>query len=204
MKKSKKGVSALRRILTAVGYAVCAVLAVIVVVNVTLIVKSYVHPDTVPDFLGYKPFIVLSGSMEPAITAGDLIITREIAPENVSVGDIISFRTDEDAVVSHRVTEINTDGGLSFQTKGDANVGTDNGSVSPDKIEGLYIWRAANLGRLALFIQTPLGMLVFVITPICLFILYDVIARARRNRKKPGGETELAALNTAGKGDDET
>ena len=69
------------------GIAVCGLLVLVLVVNVTIILKSYIYPDRVPDFLGYKPFIVLSGSMEPAIQAGDLIITKVIEAEKVAEGD---------------------------------------------------------------------------------------------------------------------
>ncbi|MEG3069524.1 MAG: hypothetical protein RQM92_00485 [Candidatus Syntrophopropionicum ammoniitolerans] len=68
-------------------------------------------------------------------------MTKNIAPENVAVGDVISFRVENDIMVSHRVTEIQTAGGLSFLTKGDANIGMDAVNVRPETIEGLYIWR---------------------------------------------------------------
>lgn len=181
------------KVLTGIGYGVCVILAMIFIINVTMIVKSYIYPDKVPDFMGYKPFIVLSGSMEPEIMAGDLIVTKEIAPENVKVGDVISFRVEEDIVVSHRVTEIHTEGGLSFLTKGDANTGMDATEVLPENIEGVYIWRGAGLGRFALFLQTPIGMLIFVVTPLCLFIIYDIVSRNRRIKKKSDREAELEA-----------
>ena len=55
-----------------------------------------------------------------------------------------------------------------------------------------------------MFLQTPLGMLLFVITPLCLFILYDVVSRNRRSRAERSRaaelEAELAALRAAGGG----
>lgn len=183
----------LGKALTSIGIAVCVVLLFVFIINVTIIVKSYIYPDKVPDFMGYKPFIVLSGSMEPEIMAGDLIVTKEIDPENIIVGDVISFRVDEDVVVSHRVTEIQKEGGLSFLTKGDANTGMDGTQVLPEKIEGIYILRVGGLGRFALFLQTPIGMLLFVVTPLCLFIIYDIVSRSKRNKKKGNREAELEA-----------
>ena len=179
--------------LTAFGYAICLFLAVVFIVNMTMIVKSYLHPDKVPDFAGYKPFIVLSGSMEPEIMAGDLIVTKKVVPENIQVGDVISFRVENAIIVSHRGTDIQTEDGLSFLTKGDANVGLDGISVLPEKIEGQYIWRGAGLGKFAIFLQTPIGMLLFVVTPLCLFIIYDVLSRGRRQKMKSAREAELEA-----------
>ena len=206
MEKQTNKKTAWGKALTAVGYVVCVLLALVFIVNVTMIVKSYAVPEKVPDFMGYKPFIVLSGSMEPAIKAGDLIVTKPVAPEKIAVGDVISFRVENDIVVSHRVTEIQTEGGVSFLTKGDANVGMDALEVRPETIEGLYIWRGAGWGRFALFLQTPIGMLIFVVTPLCLFIIYDITSRSRRLKKKSAREAELeaelAALKAARDGND--
>lgn len=193
MAGKSNGKTNLGKVISGFGVALCLVLALIFIINVTFIVKSYIYPDRVPDFMGYKPFIVLSGSMEPEILAGDLIVTKEIAPEDVQVGDVISFRVDQDVVVSHRVTEIETEGGLSFLTKGDANIGMDATEVLPEDLEGVYLWRFGGMGEFALFLQTPVGMLLFVVVPLGLFIIYDVVSRNRRNRTKSSREAELEA-----------
>ena len=174
-----------------IGILLCIVMILVLIVNITLIVRSYVEPKEVPSFLGYKPFIVLSGSMEPEIMPGDLIITKNIDPKDIAVGDVISFRKDKTTVVSHRVTEVLTEDGLAFLTKGDANIGADAGSVLPEDIEGTYLLRIGGLGNLALFLQTPVGLLVFVIIPFGLFILYDVVSRNLRSKKEKSRESEL-------------
>lgn len=205
MKNKKKNGGS--RLLGSIGYIICLLLAVVFVVNITMIVKSYTQPDRVPDFLGYKPFIVLSGSMEPEIMAGDLIVTKEVDAEELKVGDIISFRVEGNIVVSHRIADIDKAPGLAFYTKGDANVGMDAIEVLPEQIEGRYVWRGAGLGRFALFLQTPVGMLVFVVTPLCLFVIYDIVSRNRRGRAKSEREAqleaELAALKAQRKEQDE-
>lgn len=201
MEDVKSSRTALSKVIAVVGMAVCVLLVFVLVVNVTFIVKSYIYPEKVPDFMGYKPFIVLSGSMEPAILAGDLIITKVTAPENIAKDDIIAFRAEKNAVVTHRVTSVQTENGLAFLTKGDANTGADATAVTVQDLEGIYLWRVAGAGKFAMFLQTPIGMLLFVITPLCLFILYDMVSRNRRNRKKTDREAqleaELAALRAA-------
>lgn len=179
------------QIRTLIGILLCIVLVLVLIVNITLIVRSYVDPDEVPSFLGYKPFIVLSGSMEPEISPGDLILTKNVDPKEIKVGDIISFRSDETIVVSHRVTEVLTEGGLAFYTKGDANIGEDAENVLPEDLEGIYLFRIGGLGSIALFLQTPVGLLIFVIIPFCLFILYDIVSRNRRNKREKSREAEL-------------
>ena len=193
MSKTAPNTNGWKRVGAPIGIVLCIVLILVLIVNVSLIIGSYVNPDKVPSFLGYKPFIVLSGSMEPEIMPGDLIITKNIDPVDVKVGDVITFRADKTTAVSHRVIKISTEGGLSFETKGDANIGSDNGAVSPESIEGKYIMRIAKLGNLALFLQTPIGLLVFVVIPLCLFILYDIVSRNYRKKGEKSREAQLEA-----------
>ena len=71
-----------------------------------------------------QPLIVISGSMEPSIDTGDLIIGRNLASGDVQVGDVVSLHSEmTDKLVTHRVTEIspNPDGTWQIEMKGDAN-----------------------------------------------------------------------------------
>jgi signal peptidase len=194
MEYRSSGTTVFRKVLNAIGIVICIFLTLIIVVNGTMIVKSYMYPDEVPDFMGYKPFIVLSGSMEPTILTGDMVLTKEIAAESIVQNDIITFRADQDVMVTHRVTEvINENGNISFITKGDANVGADNIVVKAEDLEGIYLGRVGGLGRIAMFQQTPIGLLLFVVTPLCLFLIYDFVSRSRRSKQKTEREAELEA-----------
>ena len=79
------------KILTIIGIILCVILVPILIVNLTLIVKSYTNKDEVPAIGGYSPMIVLTDSMLPEISSGDLIIAQRIDPKDVKVGDVISF-----------------------------------------------------------------------------------------------------------------
>lgn len=134
--------------------------------------------------------------MEPTILTGDLILVKEADAEDIAQNDIIAFRNDAntETVVTHRVTEVLTENGeVSFLTKGDANTGADASQVKAENLEGKYLGRVGGLGRFAIFLQTPIGMLIFVVTPLCLFILYDMVVRKRRSNKKATREAELEA-----------
>ncbi|NLO20742.1 MAG: signal peptidase I, partial [Syntrophomonadaceae bacterium] len=110
--------------------------------------------------------------------------------------------------VTHRVTEVvQEEGQISFLTKGDANVGSDASVITPDMLEGKYLGRVGGLGRLAIFLQTPMGLLIFVVTPLLLFIVYDMVMRSRRGRKSSREaelEAELEALRAAQTSDEAT
>lgn len=80
---------------------------------------------------GYKPFIVVSESMEPVLDVGDFIIGKVVDEDNLSVGDIAAYDVDGNYVV-HRIVE-KKEAGYIF--KGDNNVFADQDIVSPDKIK---------------------------------------------------------------------
>jgi signal peptidase len=169
------------RVGTIFGVAACIILLPILIVNITLIIKSYISADAVPTVGGYLPLIVLSDSMNPMIESGDLIICRSAEADDVSVGDVIAFidpAGDGTSVVSHRVISIiNEDGELSFRTQGDANNTEDEMSVPAENVLGIYQRDIPGAGNIALFMQTTTGLIVCVVIPLVLLVGYDVIRR---------------------------
>jgi len=194
----KKRNGSARLILSLFGVLICVLLIPILAMNLTIIVKSYLNPNEIPDFFGIKPFIVVTGSMEGTIDGGDFIVTKVVEPEALEVGDIISYSIDT-SVITHRIIEkTEVDGQPAFITKGDANNTEDQDPVIFDQIESIYLFRIAGLGNVAMFMQTPVGMLVFIGIPLCCFILYDIIRRrlqAKKDSKKDDEmQTELENL----------
>ncbi|HZW49972.1 MAG TPA: signal peptidase I [Bacillota bacterium] len=178
---------------TAIGIILCILLIPMLIINITLIVKSFVYPNEVPSFLGYKPFIVLSGSMEPEFYSGDLVLVKEVAVDTLKVGDVISYR-EGNSVTTHRILEITeSTEGRKFITKGDNNNVSDRNPVSENMVEGQYLFHLSKLGNFAIFMQTPIGMIIFIACPLALFILYDVFRRILFDRKKNKKTQELEA-----------
>ena len=87
-----------------------------------------------PMIFGYKPLVVLSGSMEPNIKTGSVIYYHKVNKEDLKVGDIITFKTDtKKEYVSHRINAIDGD---SYETKGDANNAVDPLKITYEDIIG--------------------------------------------------------------------
>jgi signal peptidase I len=86
---------------------------------------------------GYKPVVVLTGSMEPAFSPGSVIYYKTASFESIQKGDIISFSKNDDArsMVTHRVDEVNAKR-REFWTKGDANEDQDPRPVSFADVRG--------------------------------------------------------------------
>ena len=201
----KEKSSLLQKIVGAVGIVLCVVFVPLLLINVTLIVKSYTNPNEVPDFLGYKPFIVLSGSMEPAIQTGDLVFIHKTETEKLRVGDVICY-LDSGAAVPHRIIAV-TDGedGLPrYITKGDANDAEDHLSVAADQIQGIWKGgRISGLGNALLFMQTTTGMLLFSVLPLRLFFIWDIGIRYHSDKKEAVSRAELEAELSALKAEKE-
>ena len=198
MKEKKENTSAGHKILTVIGTILCVLLIPVLVINCTLIIKSYTHSDQVPSVGGTFPMIILTDSMVPEFASGDLIICHTAEPEDVQVGDIICFYDPAGngmTTVTHRVQEVTTDedGSLAWVTKGDANNVEDMQPVPAENLVGIYRSRIPGLGNVAMFMQTTQGLILCVICPMILLIAYDMIRRRMYERKNQKDTDELLA-----------
>lgn len=178
-------------ILNRIALVICVFLVPLIIANVTIIVGSYLHPDEIPGFLGYKPFIVLSDSMMSVISAGDLVITKEVDTEELKEGDVIAFREGK-SVITHRIVSVIEDAGARrFVTRGDNNNANDPVLVKAESVEGRQVLIVPSLGNAALFLQTPVGMTVIVALPLILFIFYESGRRKKIDAERQERTAEL-------------
>ena len=165
-----------------VSIIILIILIPILFVNGVILVNSFIHPDEIPSFFGWKPFIVLSGSMETEIYAGDVAVVKETDTASLKKGDIIAFKSGEIGI-THRIYDIiQEEGETRYITKGDNNNAEDNGYVLPEQIEGVYQFKISRLGNLAMFIQTPIGMIVCLSVPFIILVLVQIVD-SKRNQK---------------------
>ena len=185
------------RVLTVIGTILCIILLPILIINCTLIAKSYLNKDEVPSVGGVLPLIVLTDSMYPVIHSGDLIICHTEEPENIKVGDIIAFfdpASKNNSIVTHRVTEIvDYNDGIAWKTKGDNNNTEDMLAVLPEELVAVYRTRIPGAGNIAMFMQTTAGLIVCVVLPFILLVGYDLIRRRIYDRKKQEDTDALLA-----------
>lgn len=176
------------KVLTVIGTVLCVILTPILIINITLIVRSYTNPDKVPGFGTVVPLIVLTDSMVPQIHSGDLIICRTAQENEIAVGDIIAFFDpvgNGTSVVTHRVIEVTEqDGAPAWRTQGDANNTADTALVPASKLVGVYRTRIAGAGNVAMFMQTTQGLIVCVVLPIILLVGYDMLRRRQYEKSQ--------------------
>lgn len=169
----------------------------ILFINCVLIVKSMARPDEVPSIGKYTPLIVLTESMEPEIQSGDLILCKEIKASEVEKDDVISFFDPEgngSAVVTHRVIGLVYEEGelVGFRTQGDNNDIEDRLTVPVENLVGIWTGkRVGLLGRVVLFTQSTLGIILCIFLPIGAFVLYAVLRRKKQDKEK---QSDIDAL----------
>lgn len=186
--KGKCNMKVLKGIWKVIKWILLAILIFLVLIIGIVFVKSKTNPTKIPDIFGYKPFIVLSGSMESEIYKGDLVIVKNVDPSALKVGDIIAFRDESDHVVTHRIIElVEKSGHKEFVTKGDNNNTEDFGTVSFDKVEGLYLRKIPKMGNTLLVLQKPLtlGIMIGVIVIAgAMWIIIDNSKMSREDKKE--------------------
>lgn len=119
------------------------VLLVVVMCVVIVAISRGYHPK----IAGYQSLRVLTYSMSPAIEENSLIIIKEVPQEEIQVGDIITFVSEDPDLMgfynTHRVNSIQVDeetGEKSYITKGDKNTYIDVYPVSYDQVAGKYCY----------------------------------------------------------------
>ncbi len=125
-------------------------------------------------FFGYKSFLVLSGSMEPAIMTGDIIVSR--AQPIYAINDVVTFRNTDNRIVTHRITEIaKKTAGAEYSTKGDANRSEDFDTITFGQIIGKVVFIVPKFGYLVSFSKSLPGIAILIFIPGILFIADELV-----------------------------
>jgi len=124
---------------------------------------------------GWSVDAVFSGSMEPQIKVGSVIITRPVEPETIKVRDVITFNSPHrDIPITHRVVAVEHNPDLYFMTKGDANEDADPITVSAQDVVGKVSLHLPYFGYISQFIKTPLGFLLTLSIPGIIIIAMEI------------------------------
>lgn len=204
MKSTKTTLSNKKIIVNVIGIILCVILIPILFINCFLIVKGIANKNEVPSIGGNAPLIVLTGSMDPTIKAGDLIVTKKVDAKDVKVDDVISFFDPEgngSSIVTHRVIGIEIDetsGEIFFRTQGDNNDIADMTPVSEKNLvgrwEGTRFW---GLGYVVLFTQSTVGIIVIIAVIVAGIFVYMMIRKRIQDKETDSLKAELAALKAA-------
>jgi len=156
----------------------------IAVVAILLIFSAFPIPGN------FKVMTVLSGSMEPAIKTGSVVIVKPA--DDYKIGDIITFGpyAKTKAPTTHRIYDIKvTEGRVSYITKGDANNAPDTKEVLKRNIIGKVLFSIPYIGYAVETARKPLGFMVLIIIP-AVIIIYDEARKIYEEIKKKKTKTK--------------
>lgn len=132
-------------------------------------------------FGGYHSYLVQSGSMEPNILIGDVVITHQ--QPVYYVGDAVTFNSPEtNRIVTHRIAEVKEGQVKPFITKGDANREEDEAQIDNSDIIGKVIFVIPKLGWLINFSQSITGLIILILIPAGGLIFDEIIKMASKRK----------------------
>ena len=162
----------------ALDIAVRIITTVILIFSVCVMIFTVISVNTVgkdADFLGYKPYIVLSDSMRDTFAVGDLSVSAQADPETLEPGDIITFTSIDPSnygtVITHKIREITEyEGDPAFVTYGTTTGVDDSYPVPFDNVIGEYKFRLPKMGYFFEFLTTPAGYVTVILIPFLVLI----------------------------------
>ena len=173
-------------------YAVCtleammiAFVSIIAIINIVMFFQYRVLHATVPTFFGYSYVNILSGSMEPTLSIGDMAICKE--QDAYATGDAVLYQ-DKGYLVLHRIVEVNEDG--TFVMRGDANNVDDETAISQSNVYGKMVYSFNGLGNTISYISTLSGAFWTVLSALLIYLALDFSKDLLRPSAEQDGEYE--------------
>ena len=148
------------------------ILAAAIIISALLFASSK-NPSK--SLFGFRYYTVLTPSMEPVYSPGDMVFVKLCGANDISENDIITFNPSEDseAYLTHRVTQKLEDyqgtGVTCFRTKGDANDAEDSFLIDEKRVIGVVKFHVPFLGYIVRFIQLRWYFILPIIVLIAVF-----------------------------------
>jgi signal peptidase len=137
-----------------------------------------------PALVWHASFTVLSGSMTPTLRVGDIVVDRPIAPLDVRIGDVITFKDPDNParLLTHRVVQMRATGEMvGFVTRGDANTGVERWSIPKGGSVGRVALRIPLAGYISDRAGSRFGRLGLLVFPALLLALFELKRIWRRD-----------------------
>lgn len=178
----------------------CAI--VLIVASLFVLLTVVMTPSgQVPQVMGFSILQVLTGSMEPTIPEGSMLLIQETDPKSLQPGDIISFFSPnpslDGALNTHRIQQVVAEGDtLEFITKGDANFLEDQQPVAAQQVVGKVIFISPTLGKFVRLISNPLVFGLAILLPLAAMLIANLV-RAMRSAVQLAKKGEEEAVRQA-------
>lgn len=143
------------------------------------LMKNIKSGDNKPPLI--SAYIIISPSMVPTIKVEDAIVIMRKDPEELEVGDIITFLSSDPRysglTITHRIVGIekSDNGNIFYRTKGDNNNSEDLSLVPSDNVYGKVVLKIPKIGYIQYILTQSGGWLIFVVLPCLGIVIYDII-----------------------------
>lgn len=144
-----------------------------------------------PSLLGGRSLTVLSGSMEPALGVGDVVIDSRVSPAEVRVGDIVTFPDPEGTgrLITHRVRRLRiVDGSAHVVTKGDNTNAVERWDIPATGSLGRVEYRVPLLGFLVFWLHGAFAGVALIVVPALLLAAFELRRIWRPEPPEPLGD----------------
>lgn len=163
--------------LKVIGNILYVLLFIIVILMLIVVILQRVSDNSI-SFGGYRLFTVATGSMEPKYQIGDVLISQEIDPNEIQVGDDIVYKGKEGSfkgkVVTHQVVSIREENGeKKITTKGIANIEEDP-EIDDSQVYGKIIYKVKSLSFIGQIIKNIYVFYFIIFVPIAIIIFRQI------------------------------
>jgi len=183
----------MRKILKGICSLVKTILWIFVIVLFAVILVQRISNNK-KSLAGIRIFTVISPSMVPQYHLGDSILVKHTSPENLKVGDDITYLGEKesfkDRIVTHRIISIEKDenGKWVIQTKGIANEKPDP-VIGESQVYGKVLYKIKTITKLNSIMGNLYGMYFIIVVPMACIILWDFLAGRREKKASKNSQT---------------
>lgn len=175
--------------------AVCVLIIIVSLLLLMLVLMSRFTGTN--NVMGYSAFRVMTDSMVPAIPVDSFVLVKQVAPEEIKKGDIISFYSNDPqlggAVNTHRVDSVSVseNGRIAYITKGDNNLIEDKYMVYTDDLIGRVIFISHGLGVAVRLLSNPLVFVPLILIPLLFIFISNIKAALGAVKELSAAEEEI-------------
>ncbi|MEE3492259.1 signal peptidase I [Ruminococcus sp.] len=154
---------------------IISTILLLLVIAIVIVVFVCRATGNSPSIFGYHIFRVTTGSMEPTLSIGDVILVKESAPEDIHKDDIITYKGNSGELsgmmITHMVVEepYEEDGEWHYQTQGIAPGAVKDPEITYDQVEGKFHSKLTFLNGVYTFFLSPAGLITFILVIMVLF-----------------------------------
>ena len=167
-------------------------IGLLVIVNLTILGMKLVGEE--PSIFGYHIYYIASGSMEPTINTGEVIVGKEVDIEDLEVEDIVTFYGTNGSlkgkIITHRIIKVyEEDGQIYIVTKGDAT-GQEDDPIPATDVISVMLFKIPLVGEIVKLISNKYGFLFIIVIPLGIILVKQVIDFVKAIKTEESEDTE--------------